>query len=168
MNQKRLFNPQDIVILIVDDLKQNLKLLHVILEAQGYQTSLAVSGRDALERLTVVTPNLILLDLMMPDMSGLEVCNIIKSDDKYKNIPVIFLTASQEERNLTEAYKLDAQDYVTKPFRQAELLARIKTQLTLNIQSQYINALENEILTLKNKNIELQKSISQNLSTKKD
>ena len=149
MNQAASFNHQEIVILVVDDLKQNLKLLNIILEHQGYQTSLALSGKDALERLSVLIPDLILLDWMMPDMSGLEFCRIIKSDDKYKHIPIIFLTANQEESNLNEAYNLDAQDYVTKPFRPAELLARIKTQLTLAIQSRYINELENEIEKLR-------------------
>ena len=149
MNQSVSFNPKNTVILIVDDLKQNLKLLNIILEAQGYQTSLALTGRDALERLSVLTPDLILLDLMMPDISGLEVCSEIKSQDKYKDIPIIFLTASQEEAHLKEAYKLGAQDYVTKPFRKAELLGRIKTQITLRTQAQYIRQLEAEIAQLK-------------------
>ncbi len=155
MNQYASFNPKNIIILIVDDLKQNLKLLNIILEAQGYQTSLALSGRDALERLRVLTPDLILLDLMMPDISGLEVCSEIKSQDEYKDIPIIFLTASQEESHLKEAYKLGAQDYVTKPFRKAELLGRIKTQLTLSSQTKYISQLEAEILELKTLNSEL-------------
>ena len=149
MNQSASFNPQDMVILIVDDLKQNLKLLNVILEANDYQTSLALSGRDALERLKVLTPDLILLDLMMPDMSGLEVCRTIKSQDKYQNIPIIFLTASQEESHLQEAFNLGAADYVTKPFRKAELLSRINTQLTLTIQSNYISYLEAQLLELR-------------------
>lgn len=149
MNQAKSFNPQDFVILIVDDLKQNLKLLNVILEAQGYQTSLALSARDALERLKVMTPDLILLDLMMPDMSGLEACQTIKSEDKYKNIPIMFLTASNEETHLKEAYKLGAEDYITKPFRKDELLGRIKTQLTLICQSRYISELEQEIEKLR-------------------
>ena len=144
-----LFNPEDTVILIVDDLKQNLKLLNIILENNNYQTSLALSGRDAIERLKVLTPDLILLDLMMPDMSGLEVCQTIKTDELYRQIPIIFLTASQEESHLTEAYRLGASDYVTKPFRKPELLARIKTQLTLSAQSKYIVKLEDNITKLK-------------------
>ena len=144
-----LFNPEDTVILIVDDLKQNLKLLNIILENNNYQTSLALSGRDAIEGLEVLTPDLILLDLMMPDMSGLEVCQTIKADELYQQIPIIFLTASQEESHLTEAYRLGASDYVTKPFRKPELLARIKTQLTLSAQSKYIVKLEDSITKLK-------------------
>ena len=143
-----LFNPEDTVILIVDDLKQNLKLLNIILENNNYQTSLALSGRDAIERLKVLTPDLILLDLMMPDMSGLEVCQTIKADELYRQIPIIFLTASQEESHVTEDYRLGASDYVTKPFRKPELLARIKTQLTLSAQSKYIVKLEDNITKL--------------------
>ena len=144
-----LFNSEDTVILIVDDLKQNLKLLNIILENNHYQTSLALSGRDAIERLKVLTPDLILLDLMMPDMSGLEVCQMIKTDQQYQQIPIIFLTASQEETHLTEAYRLGASDYVTKPFRKDELLARINTQLTINAQTKYIIQLENKMNKLK-------------------
>ena len=143
-----LFKPEDTVILIVDDLKQNLKLLNIILENNNYQTSLALCGRDAIERLKVLTPDLILLDLMMPDMSGLEVCQVIKTDKKYQHIPIIFLTASQEETHLTEAYRLGASDYVTKPFRKAELLARINTQLTITSQNKYIHQLKNDISQL--------------------
>lgn len=137
------------IILVVDDLKQNLKLLNIILESANYQTSLATSGRDALERLKVLTPDLILLDLMMPEMSGLEVCRIIKSHPEYKDIPVIFLTASMEESHLVEAYSLGASDYVTKPFRKPELLARIATQITLRRQAQLIRQLQEEIRQLK-------------------
>ncbi len=151
MNQQVSYNPRDIVILIVDDLKQNLKLLNIILESNEYQTSLALSGRDALERLKVLTPDLILLDLMMPDISGLEVCNIIKSQEKYQSLPIIFLTASQEESHLNEAYRLGAADYVTKPFRKAELLTRITTQLTITTQEKHIAQLKTQIQQLKAK-----------------
>jgi CheY-like chemotaxis protein len=152
MNQSASFNPQDIIILIVDDLKPNVKLLNFILKANEYQTSLALSGKQALERLNVLTPDLILLDLMMPDMSGLEVCRQIKSQDKYRNIPIIFLTASEEKSDFQEAYKLGAADYVTKPFRKEELLSKINTQLTLMAQSKYISQLEAQILELRTQN----------------
>lgn len=149
MSNLDLVNPEESVILIVDDLKQNLKLLNIILESAHYQTSLALSGKDALERLKVLNPDLILLDLMMPDISGLEVCRRIKSNPEYEDIPVIFLTASVEENHLIEAYSLGANDYVNKPFRKPELLARIKTQLTLRKQSKLIQELleKNRVFT---------------------
>jgi len=150
MSNLDLVNPEESVILIVDDLKQNLKLLNIILESAHYQTSLALSGKDALERLKVLNPDLILLDLMMPDISGLEVCRRIKSNPEYEDIPVIFLTASVEENHLIEAYSLGANDYVNKPFRKPELLARIKTQLTLRKQSKLIQELLEKIECLQN------------------
>lgn len=132
-------------ILIVDDLKANLKLLTYILEAQSYQTSFALSGREALERLTILTPDLILLDLMMPDLNGLEVCQRIKSNPDYCDIPIILLTASQEEHHLIEAFELGADDYVTKPFRKPELLRRVKTQITIRKQQKEILDLQQRL-----------------------
>ncbi|AFZ47595.1 response regulator receiver protein [Cyanobacterium stanieri PCC 7202] len=132
-------------ILIVDDLKANLKLLTYILEAKGYQTSFALSGREALERLTILTPDLILLDLMMPDLNGLEVCQRVKSNPDYGDIPIIFLTASQEEHHLIEAFELGADDYVTKPFRKPELLRRVKTQITIRKQHKEILDLQQRL-----------------------
>ena len=145
MYSSELINRQESIILLVDDLKQNLKLLTVILEAENYQTSFALSGKDALERLNVLKPDLILLDLMMPDMNGLEVCKQIKSNSQYKDIPIIFLTASQEEHHLVEAYNLGASDYVTKPFKKPELLSRVATQLTIKSQARRIAELTEEI-----------------------
>jgi CheY-like chemotaxis protein len=150
MYSSELINAKESIILIVDDLKQNLKLLTFILEAENYQTSFALSGRDALERLTVLTPDLILLDLMMPDMSGLEVCEKIKSNPQYQDIPVIFLTASNEEHHLIQAYSLGASDFVTKPFKKPELLTRVATQLILRIQAKLIAELTEEIRIIKN------------------
>lgn len=144
-----LVNPEESIILLVDDLKQNLKLLTFILEGENYQTSFALSGKDALERLNVLKPDLILLDLMMPDMNGLEVCEKIKSNQQYQDTPVIFLTASQEEHHLVDAYNIGASDYVTKPFKKAELLTRIATHLTIKNQAKYIKQLEEEINNLK-------------------
>jgi CheY-like chemotaxis protein len=145
MYSSELINPEESIILLVDDLKQNLKLLTFILEAENYQTSFALTGKDALERLNVLTPDLILLDLMMPDMNGLEVCKKIKSNSDYKDIPIIFLTASQEENHLAEAYNIGASDYVTKPFKKPELLTRIANQLIIKNQAKYIRQLEEEI-----------------------
>lgn len=150
MYSSELVNHKESIILIVNDLKQNLKLLAFILEEENYQISFALSGRDALERLTVLKPDLILLDLMMPDMSGLEVCEKIKSSPEYQDIPIIFLTASQEEHYLIQAYSLGASDYVTKPFKKPELLARVTTQLTLKYQAKIITQLREEIKRLQN------------------
>ncbi|WP_066382865.1 MULTISPECIES: diguanylate cyclase [unclassified Anabaena] len=125
------FIPENFLILVVDDIAQNLKVVGSMLNDIGYNTTFAVSGQQALERLKNITPDLILLDMMMPDMDGLQVCQAIKEDQNYQEIPIIFLTASHEQEHLVNAFDLGAVDYVTKPFRKPELLARVKTHLTL-------------------------------------
>lgn len=131
-------NDYSATILLVDDLKANLKLLTYILKAEGYHTSLAVSGKEALEKLTIFQPDLILLDLMMPDLNGLEVCKTIKANPRWQHIPIIFLTASQEEHHLLEAFEMGASDYVTKPFRKPELITRVRNQITIQQQQKEI------------------------------
>jgi len=131
INENRPFEPESFLILVVDDVTKNLQLVMEILEQIGYETTFATSGKKALERLETVKPDLILLDLMMPDMGGLEVCEILKADPQYQKIPVIFLTASNEQESLIDAFAKGAVDYVTKPFHSAELLARVRTHLEL-------------------------------------
>jgi CheY-like chemotaxis protein len=125
-----LFKPEDCLILVVDDVRQNLQVIGEILEIAGYETTFAPSGQQALSRVETAHPDLILLDLMMPDMSGLEVCEILKKDPEFREIPIIFLTASNEVDNLLQAFKNGANDYITKPFRSEEILVRIEAQLT--------------------------------------
>jgi diguanylate cyclase (GGDEF)-like protein len=125
------FNPEDFLILVVDDIRKNLQLLIEILDDHGYGTTFAMSGNQALERVKVTQPDLILLDLMMPEMNGLEVCEILKKDENTAEIPVIFLTASNGTDHLVKAFESGAVDYVIKPFKTPELLARVKTHLEL-------------------------------------
>ncbi|AFY82559.1 response regulator [Oscillatoria acuminata] len=125
-----LFKPEDCLILVVDDVRQNLQVIGEILEMAGYEATFAPSGQQALSRVKTAHPDLILLDLMMPEMSGLEVCEILKNDPKFSEIPIIFLTASNEVDNLLQAFKKGANDYITKPFRSEEILVRIEAQLT--------------------------------------
>ncbi|OIP67095.1 MAG: diguanylate cyclase response regulator [Oscillatoriales cyanobacterium CG2_30_40_61] len=125
------FIPENFFILIVDDITNNLKLVGQILDDVGYNTTFATSGFQALNRLKDNKIDLILLDLMMPEMDGLEVCQVIKNDPELPEIPIIFLTASYEEEKLIQAFELGAVDYITKPFIKNELLARVKTHLTL-------------------------------------
>lgn len=131
MNKLDPFNPEEFLILVVDDIRKNLQLLIEILDTSGYGTTFALSGKQALERIKVTEPDLILLDLMMPEMNGLEVCKRLKENPKTEKIPIIFLTAATETHYLVKAFELGAVDYVTKPFRTPELLARVKTHLDL-------------------------------------
>ncbi len=125
------FNPAEFLILVVDDVSKNLQILGSILDEVGYSTTFAISGIQALERLETAKPDLILLDMMMPDMNGLEVCSILKSDPDTAEIPVIFLTASRDKQHIIQAFNQGAVDYLTKPFNTRELLARVRNHLEL-------------------------------------
>ncbi|HCQ20859.1 MAG: diguanylate cyclase [Aphanizomenon sp.] len=146
--EKIAFNPQDCTILIVDDLIQNIEVLGRTLETQGYSITYALSGKEALQRLQVIQPDLILLDLLMPEMSGLEVCEQVKNNPDYYHIPILFLTASHEEEHLIEAFEKGAADYVTKPFRATELLARVQTHIQLKRQTRQLQQSENKLNTI--------------------
>lgn len=119
------------LILIVDDVLQNLQVIGTALMDAGYEISMATNGHQCLEMLETIFPDLILLDVMMPEMNGFEVCKRIKSNDVLKEIPIIFLTAKTETKDILEAFESGGSDYVTKPFNQAELLARVKTHISL-------------------------------------
>ncbi|MGP1386796.1 MAG: diguanylate cyclase [Thainema sp.] len=125
------FQPQHFSILVVDDSSTNLKIVGQMLKDAGYETSFATQGKQVMQQVKQARPDLILLDLMMPDMSGMSVCQQLQAHPEYHNIPVIFLTASQAQEHILEAFQIGAVDYVTKPFQKLELLARIKTHLLL-------------------------------------
>ncbi len=125
------FNSEQFLILVVDDVSQNLQVVGSILDEIGYATTFATSGEQAIKRVKTAKPDLILLDLMMPEMNGLEVCQSLKSDPLNQEIPIIFVTASNEKEHLIQAFEQGAVDYVTKPFSVPELLARVKTHLEL-------------------------------------
>ncbi len=125
------FEPESFLVLVVDDVKENIYVISELLEGEGYSTTFVTSGPEALQRVTQAQPDLILLDLMMPGMDGLEVCDRLKQDPQTRDIPVIFLTASNEKQHLLQAFAKGAVDYVTKPFNPPELLARVKTHLEL-------------------------------------
>jgi CheY-like chemotaxis protein len=120
-------------ILVVDDVLQNLQVVGTMLRNEGYDVMPAGSGPQALERVRVRLPDLILLDLMMPEMDGLEVCRRLKTDPAAQRIPIIFLTASNEMEHLVKGFEAGAVDYVTKPFNGPELLARVRTHLELKL-----------------------------------
>ena len=118
-------------ILVVDDVPNNLDVLCPLLEDVGYRLYVANNGATALTLAEKLCPDLILLDVMMPDMNGYEVCEHLKSEEKTRHIPVIFLSAQNDESSLVTGFEAGGVDYVSKPFRKVELLARIENHLTL-------------------------------------
>lgn len=134
--------PTDHQILIIDDQPQNLQVLGNLLREHNYKTGFATSGSSALEILNKISFNLILLDVNMPKMDGFEVCKAIREGATNKDTPIIFLTASHEPESIVKGFKAGGQDYVTKPFNNAELISRVETQLALQdktLQLQELN-----------------------------
>ncbi len=119
------------IVLIVDDIKQNLQILGDRLRQEGYRVAAASNGKDALEIVSKTTPDLILLDIMMPEMDGFEVCQRLKKNAYTKDIPVFFLTAKTDIESITRGFEVGAVDYLTKPFNKAELSMRLNTHLKL-------------------------------------
>ncbi len=118
-------------ILIVDDVAANLTFLFEILEAENYKVLYAKNGLAALKRAALGQPDLILLDVMMPDIDGFETCKRLKKQAETQDIPVIFMTALDEVDDKVRGFSLGAVDYVTKPINSAELIARLQTHLRL-------------------------------------
>lgn len=117
-------------ILIVDDVIQNISILDNLLRHK-YDIIASTNGISVAELVERESPDLILLDVIMPEMNGFDVCKILKKDVKTQNIPIIFLTARSDDYSIIEGFNLGAVDYITKPFRPAELLVRIDTHLSL-------------------------------------
>lgn len=129
------------LILVVDDNSENLRLLCGILEEYDYQTVMAKSGKDAIKFLEKELADLVLLDIMMPDEDGLEVCRLLKNSINLKNIPIIFVTARAESDDVVRGFGAGAVDYITKPFNPSELLARVKTHIELKQAREEIKTL---------------------------
>ena len=120
-------------ILVVDDTPANLEVVSDVLSAAGYRIAITTNGERALKQLQNRCPDLILLDIQMPGMDGFQTCEKIKACPDLNSIPIIFLTALSDTDNVVKGFSLGAVDYVTKPFREAELLARVQTHLSLNL-----------------------------------
>lgn len=135
------------IILIVDDIPKNIQVLGTLLNSCECEIAVAMNGKQAYDTACKILPDLILLDIMMPVMDGLETCRILKENPDTKNIPVIFLSAKSDTADIVAGFELGAVDYVTKPFIGKELLARVKTHLTLR----KVRLTLNEELDSKNK-----------------
>ncbi|SMO87424.1 two-component system, unclassified family, sensor histidine kinase and response regulator [Saccharicrinis carchari] len=118
-------------ILIVDDNPKNLQVLAALLAENNYSVEVALNGKSAIKWLQVATFDAILMDVMMPEINGFETCETIKKDARHADIPVIFLTARTDVESVTEGFERGGVDFITKPFNQKELLARLSTHIEL-------------------------------------
>jgi DNA-binding NarL/FixJ family response regulator len=123
-----------ISILLVDDLPENLQLLSDLLIELGCIIRTVTSGRMALKTLKVKQPDLILLDINMPEMNGYQICSVIKADEELCHIPVIFISALDEVFDKVKAFNVGGVDYITKPFQVEEVIARVENALRLQQQ----------------------------------
>ena len=139
------FVPSDYKILVVDDVKTNVLLLQTMMKRANYEVVIAYSGQEAIEKVKTEAPDLILLDVMMPDMNGFEVSKVLKADATSREMPIIFVTALSDSKNVVEGFEHGGNDYVTKPFNMAEIMTRIRHQLAL-VASRRIILRQNEAL----------------------
>lgn len=145
-------------ILIIDDIASNIQVVANLLKKNNYNISYAQSGQSGLERAEQINFDLILLDIMMPEMDGYEVCTRLKKNPKTKDVPVIFLTAKTNEDSLKKGFESGGVDFISKPFKTAELLARVNTHIQLktvreilsetNVHLQAANANKDKLLSI--------------------
>ena len=148
------------VILAVDDTPENLGLLFEYLDQAGFTVLLVQNGENALKQAEQNLPDLILLDIMMPGLNGFEVCQLLKKNAKTRGIPVIFMTALNDPEDKIKGFELGGVDYITKPIQYREVLARVKTHLTLRRLQQELEE--------KNRHLERQGEQLQELNASKD
>lgn len=132
-SNKNLVESQNFDILIVDDTPENIRFLSTMLADQGYQVRKALSGKMALTAAQVTTPDLILLDINMPQMNGYETCEQLKQNEATASVPVIFLSALNDVVDKVKAFQVGGVDFISKPFQFEEVLVRIQTHLQIQV-----------------------------------
>jgi two-component system NtrC family sensor kinase len=133
------------IVLIVDDNSNNLGVLYALLDDASFEVWIAQDGESAIEKLDSAYPDLILLDIIMPGIDGFETCNLLKKNPKTNSIPIIFMTALSETVDKVKGLSLGAVDYITKPFQQEEVLARVKLHLKLSYLTKKIEKQNQEL-----------------------
>jgi len=135
--------PEDSLILIVDDNPQNLELLQAYLEDLGCRTEIATDGAEAIKMAQNDVPDVVVLDVMMPRLSGFQVCEKLKSDPRTAGVPIVMVTALNEVSDVERAIEAGADDFLTKPVQRLELLARVKSQINVkSIERRLKSAIE--------------------------
>jgi CheY-like chemotaxis protein len=133
MGNGNALNLAGMKILLVDDLSENISALAIALESEGFILEMAASGGEALQIVESFLPDLILLEIRMGAMDGFETCRQLKKRDVTNDIPVIFLTVSKETKDIDQGFLCGGVDYISKPFRQEEVCARVRTHLHLRV-----------------------------------
>jgi len=163
-----MINSSVSTILVIDDEPQNFDVIEGFLRQKNYQLHYCNSGQEAFNSLDFIAPDLILLDIMMPNLSGIEVCQIIKANPKWQNISIIIVTALTSKKELAYCLEIGADDFINKPIDSIELLARIQSML--RIKKQYdklekFSLLQRDTINILGKNLdELKSSVAVNLS----
>lgn len=151
------------IVLIVDDQVANLHLLNSILSAAGYDVQVASTGARALQAAQVSPPDIVLLDVMMPGLTGFEVSERLRQQPETSDVPVIFLSALTSVEDKVKAFNVGGVDYITKPFRAQEVVARVTTHLTLRRLQKELQAVNYELeernAELEHRNVELQEAL---------
>ncbi|MCP4297520.1 MAG: response regulator, partial [Proteobacteria bacterium] len=162
---------KELTVLVVDDEPKNIQLLGSILSSEGFQVEYATNGADAIEWCETEHFDAILLDIMMPDMNGFEVCQRLKASPQTEQIPVIFLTAKADPASIIEGFEIGAMDFITKPFNKMELLVRVQTQLKLSLHHTRMmslnGVLESTISDLAKKNQQLKSTQAKLIQSEK-
>lgn len=148
------FDSNKFRVMAVDDSLQNLKLIRSVLRNHGYRVSISLSVGTFFERLQKMKPDLILLDIFMPDMCGLDICERLKTDCETRDIPVIFLSSNCESDLIVDAFNLGAVDYVSLPIKVPELLARVRSHLELSRSCDRLRKENEELLAMNDRKVE--------------
>jgi CheY-like chemotaxis protein len=145
MEENQEANNDKPLVLLVDDIPQNIQILHQILNMGEYSFAIATNGKETLEMVKKKLPDLILLDIMLGDIDGFEVCEHLKKDPETAAIPIIFLTAKVGVEDKVKGFKLGAVDYITKPFEDAEVVARVHTHIQLKKSNDIIKEYNHQL-----------------------
>ncbi len=137
-------------ILVVDDVEDNLEIVGSLLTFDGYNVQTARSGVEALERVQASRPDLILMDILMPGMSGFDVCNRLKAEEDTKDIPIVFVSSMGDLESKVKGFKIGAVDYINKPFQHAEILVRVNTHITMGRMRRHLEEQNAELQRLAN------------------
>ncbi|MFO0173535.1 MAG: response regulator, partial [Aphanizomenon sp.] len=148
-------------ILIVDDNPINLKLLDYILREAGYTVKMEINGLNVRKQVHASIPDLIMLDIILPDISGFEVCEQLQADPLTQGIPIIFMTALADTVDKVKGLSLGAVDYITKPFQKEELLARVRTHLHLKKLIRSLETQNQELRQLTQRNEDLENRVAE-------